>query len=211
MEKIDLESRTSYGMKYGRAVGQGDNEKAALAREFLQIVDGESYIPDNIKVTELNEELDNLHDAHIGFNNFYNEAAPARQIARLVNNTGVPKMILKKFTTYITEAYLTNGNGFSWEANDIYEMLIEQFTDENFGYAITCFLEDSIEQKLSRDLCEQQYIKLLEKGRDTVINPQIKDLISKILSSEKKPHQLSTDPSIGRLAKEIRIQIDAKK
>ena len=43
MEKIDLESRTSYGMKYGRAVGQGDNEKAALARVDEQLQSFQGY------------------------------------------------------------------------------------------------------------------------------------------------------------------------
>ena len=208
--KIDSESKASYGIKYGRAEGQGDRDKAALARGFLQIVDGESYIPESIKIVELNDELENLHDAHVSFNNFYNEAGPARQIRRLVNDEGVPKEVLRKYSTTITEVYLTNGYGECWEAKGIYEELINMFTDENYAYVVTSFLEDHISSKFSHSLCETKYIELLERGLDVVVRPQIKDLISKILSSEKKPKQLSTDPAISKLAKELRAHMDAR-
>lgn len=208
--KIDSESKASYGIRYGRAEGQGDSDKAALAREFLQIVDGESYIPESIKVVELSDELENLHDAHVSFNNFYNEAGPARQIRRLINNDGAPKEVLRKYSITIAEVYFTNGYGECWEAKGIYEELIDMFTDENYGYVITSFLEDHISSKFTHTLCETKYLELLERGLNVVVKPQIKDLILKIISSGKKPKQLSSDPAILKLARELRADLDAR-
>ena len=79
---MDEDIKWNFGIKYSQFQINNDQLKARMAREFLQIVDGETYLPESIKVVELENELENLHMAHKTMNNFYTEPTYAKQIKR---------------------------------------------------------------------------------------------------------------------------------
>lgn len=62
--------------------------EAKLAREFLQIVDAESYLPESVRSAELKIELEYLYNASV--NNIYLEPPYAKQVQRLIGSNGVP-------------------------------------------------------------------------------------------------------------------------
>jgi len=72
-ERVDEETKQSFGIKYGKFVANNEQERAELARQFLEIVNGISYIPDDLKASEIESAVQNLLQAHRNFSNFYSE------------------------------------------------------------------------------------------------------------------------------------------
>jgi len=63
-ERVDESTRQGFGVKYGKYVANNDREKASLARQFLEIVNGVAYIPDDLKAAEIESAIQNLLSAH---------------------------------------------------------------------------------------------------------------------------------------------------
>ena len=66
-------ARHAFGTKYARFVANADTAQASEARELLDLVDGQAYLPDPIRAVEIDAALDALQAAHHGFDNFYNK------------------------------------------------------------------------------------------------------------------------------------------
>ena len=72
-------ARSSYGLRQARAIASAETAFAAAARELIDLVNGTAYLTTEVRAVDMSEALDLLNDAHHGFNNFYNEPAPARR------------------------------------------------------------------------------------------------------------------------------------
>lgn len=166
---VDEDIKWNCGIKFSKFQINNDQAEAKLAREFLQIVNAESYLPESVRSAELKIELENLYNAHnASMNNFYLEPPYAKQVKRLIGSNGVPIQINAYYTLVIIDAYLTNGNGRCWGAEDIYNELIDNFTQVQFMLAITSFTHDKIASKLQFSLCSSQYKSLLIKAKESV-------------------------------------------
>ena len=182
---VDEDIKWNCGIKFSKFQINNDQAEAKLAREFLQIVDAESYLPESVRSAELKIELEHLYNAHnASMNNFYLEPPYAKQVQRLIGSNGVPTQINAYYTMVIIDAYLTNGNGRCWGAEDIYNELIDNFTQVQFMLAITSFTHDKIASKLQFPLCLNQYKSLLTKAEDSVTAPKLLDFINMILGSK---------------------------
>ncbi|NTW99581.1 MAG: hypothetical protein HGB35_06580, partial [Geobacteraceae bacterium] len=51
-ERVDEDTRQGFGIKYGKFVANNEQERAAFARQFLEVVDAVAYIPDDLKAAE---------------------------------------------------------------------------------------------------------------------------------------------------------------
>lgn len=67
---LDEEVRRGFGVRYGRFIANGDQQQAELAREVLDTVDATSYLPESVRVADIDAALDGLRAAHDGMNNF---------------------------------------------------------------------------------------------------------------------------------------------
>lgn len=129
-------------------------------------------------------------------NNFYLEPPYAKQVQRLIGSNGVPTQINAYYTMVIIDAYLTNGNGRCWGAEDIYNELIDNFTQVQFMLAITSFTHDKIASKLQFPLCLNQYKSLLAKAEDSVTAPKLLDFINTIRDFSQPLYRLKEDAKI---------------
>lgn len=194
---VDEDIKWNCGIKFSKFQINNDQAEAKLAREFLQIVDAESYLPESVRSTELKIELENLYNAHnASMNNFYLEPPYAKQVQRLIGSNGVPTQINAYYTMVIIDAYLTNGNGRCWGAEDIYNELIDNFTQIQFMLAITSFTHDKIASKLQFPLCLSQYKSLLLKAEDSVTAPKLLDFINTIKGYSQPLYRLKEDAKI---------------
>jgi hypothetical protein len=82
------DTRHGFGVKYGRFAASAETDKATAARELIDLVDGTRYLPEPIRAVEIDVAVDTLRPAHLGYNNFYNEPAPARALAALIGREG---------------------------------------------------------------------------------------------------------------------------
>lgn len=194
---VDEDIKWNCGIKFSKFQINNDQAEAKLAREFLQIVDAESYLPESVRSAELKIELEHLYNAHnASMNNFYLEPPYAKQVQRLIGSNGVPTQINAYYTMVIIDAYLTNGNGRCWGAEDIYNELIDDFTQVQFMLAITSFTHDKIASKLQFPLCLNQYKSLLTKAEDSVTAPKLLDFINMIKDFSQPLYHLKEDAKI---------------
>ena len=194
---VDDDVKWNCGIKYSKFQINNDQAEAKLAREFLQIADAESYLPESVRSAELKIELEHLYNAHnASMNNFYLEPPYAKQVQRLTGSNGVPTQINAYYTMVIIDAYLTNGNGRCWGAEDIYNDLIDNFTQVQFMLAITSFTHDKIASKLQFPLCLNQYKALLIKAENNVTAPKLLDFINTVKNFSQPFYRLKEDKKI---------------
>ena len=204
-ELVEEEVKWDCGIKYSKYQINNDQKEARLAREFLQIVNGESYLPENVRITELKIELEHLYDAHnAALNNFYLEPPYANQVKSLVGTHGVPAQIESYYTLVIIDAYLTNGNGKCWGAEDIYEELIDNFTQTQYLLAVSSFMHDKISSKLQFSLCRKQYRELLNTAERNVTSPKLLDFIKTVRSYPGDYYKLKDDKKITQQIANLR-------
>ena len=179
--RVDEETRYTFGSKYSHFIANAQQEEKKLAREFLQVVDAESYISDDIRASEIDSVLTSLSGAHRAFNNFYNEPGPAIQLKRLVGNPPrVPRSVAQRYVLTLVEVYLSNGHGIADNASQIYEELIAGFNSYEASLAVISFKETTIASKLQFDLCQGQFKKLIELVKPSVTSPPVRDIIERV-------------------------------
>jgi hypothetical protein len=142
--QVDEITRQQFGVKYGKFVANNDQKEASFAKQFLESASALAYIPDTLRAAEMGIALDNLLTAHRGFNNFYNEPPFARELQRLVSHQrSVPSQIEDSYVLGLVEAFLGNGNGIAFFANDIYRSMIDQFDSSQALKAVLSFSSDN--------------------------------------------------------------------
>ena len=149
--RVDEDVKLSFGLKYAHFAANNSQDEKKTAREFLQIVNAESYIPDELRAIEIDNSIDNLLSAHRNFNNFYNEPAFARQLQRIIGEPiKLPKSVSKKFIMAIVETFLTNGNGVAVSANEIYTSILSNLDSHQANIAVLSFTDTRISSKIGR-------------------------------------------------------------
>lgn len=152
--EIDDETKYFIGAKFGYYRINGDVQRRENVNNFLESVDGLKYKDTDSIVTELIEMLQQLRTVHYNFNNFYNEYGYARDIEKIVPDTGVPDAAKNLFVKIICLCYAGNGLGF-YEGVDIsaaliYDELIDNFENVEIKYFIKAFSDADFTRDFSR-------------------------------------------------------------
>ncbi len=183
--RVDENGRQSLGIKYGKFVAINDAEGAKKAKRFLAIVKGLSYVPEDIKIVDIEIALQNLLSVHRMVNNFYNEPAFAKQLINIIGNRGgIPAQIRKTVVLGVVDVYLTNGNGVAFNAEPYYLELISRFNQDEAFIALLSFADERLASKLQFVLCSEKYKSLLDLIKGKLLAPAIKELFDEI---EKYP------------------------
>jgi hypothetical protein len=186
-------------MKYARFIANNDEEKQVFSRQFLEAVNGLSYIPDGIRAAEIQTSIENLLSAHRGSNNFYNEPPFARQLHRLVGETvKVPSEINNEYVLCLVEVFLTNGNGVAWDAETIYVALLERLDPDQSLIAVLSFSNLTISSRLQHQLCQSKFKVLMKIMKNKVSMPAVKELIETIEKSRVPLDKMKDDSDIKR-------------
>lgn len=204
--RVDEDVKLSFGLKYAHFAANNSQDEKKTAREFLQIVNAESYIPDELRAIEIDNSIDNLLSAHRSFNNFYNEPAFARQLQRIIGEPiKLPKSVSKKFIMAIVETFLTNGNGVAVSANEIYTGILSNLDSHQANIAVLSFTDTRISSRLQFSLCQRKFIELINIVMPSITSPPVRDLIKYIKEDYKgKPSQLMNDKTIKTSVENLR-------
>lgn len=195
---VDDHVKCDFGIKYARYVANNDVKQSEYARNFLDIVSGQEYLPEGIRAVEIKTAVENLKAAHhSGYDNFYKEPTYVRQLQRLVGTHSVPKQVDYDYVITLIDAFLTNAHGVCYDADEIYVELIEGFNQRQLNIASMCFENEIINSKLRFSLCQTKYLELISIIEVRVVNPNVKDL-TKIILDFKGP--------LDNMIHDIRIQ-----
>lgn len=204
--RVDEDTKDSFGLKYGNFVANNYQHEKKLSREFLQLVDAESYIPDDLRIVEIETAINNLLNSHRSFNNFYNEPSFARQLKRIVGDPPkLPKGISKKYVLALVETFLTNGNGVAASAQHIYQELLSNLDSHQANIAVLSFNDTGISSKLQHSLCQRKFRELIEIVKPIVTTPAVKDLIQNIEGFSMRLDNLKNDKTIKPLVESLKV------
>lgn len=118
----------SFGTRHARFKANLDIQQADYAREFLTSVGGESYLPEDVRVADIDVLLDRLHQAHHGLDNFYTEPPIIRELSGYVGNLPIPAGVRAKYVYVLIEIFLGRSSGVSWAAVEVCKQLLRQLT-----------------------------------------------------------------------------------
>jgi hypothetical protein len=160
--RIDEDTRRRMGVKYAQFAANSQQAEKQNAAAFLEIVGGENYAPDNIRVAQISTTLEDLVNAHRAMNNFYNEPVFARELRRVVGTPpAIPRDVENRYVSVLCDVFLTNGNGVARNAEVVYRDLIQSFTSQQALKALLSFTDRAISSKLQVTLCGDKFVELL--------------------------------------------------
>jgi len=176
------EAKENIGIKYAKFKKNSDLPEEQASRKFLELVGGLSYIPEELKIVEIDTAMKYLLQAHRApINNFYHEPAFARALNDLIGTTGFkPEKLPRSYILGLVEVFLTNGNGVAWNAEPIYIDLIKKFDATQALHAIISFNDQKISSKLQFPLCKHKYLEMLDILEKKITSQPLLDLIEEI-------------------------------
>jgi len=154
---VSDDARHAFGTRHGRFQASAETGQAIAARELLDLVDGTGYLPEKIRVVEIGTAIDALMMAHNGWDNFYNEPAPARALENLIGPEGhVPDALSTKYVCAIVTTFLGNGHGVSDAALPSYNRLLGVLDPRQAGRALRAFNDPAISSLLRTSTARRQ-------------------------------------------------------
>lgn len=170
--------RYELGIKYRTFAANAEIQRRDSAREFLEHVDGLTYLPSETFQLEMSQAIQDLYSAHIGYNNFHNEPSHVRILRRYIPETGkVPKELLFKYVKTISMCSIGNGFGVSEAAYPYYLELLNLFQDLEILYF--CYLPKISEfsSRLQLKDCQIRFKGIVEMFKPRTANPKCQTLL----------------------------------
>lgn len=192
---VSNEEKYKYGLKYNSFSVNADIDRKKLAEEFLSIVGGNSFLPEDDLSLKILESVENLKNAHYGMNNFYNEPAHAKTLSTYIPNNGaIPKNIRFDYVKILILVRIGNGYGLSNSAVSYYDEMIKKFQDNEFKEFAKLLLDEQMVSRLDRhSICAKRFIKLAQFFQNKTSNAIIQKALDLIAKST--PAQL---PNLGK-------------
>lgn len=204
--RVDEDTRQGFGIKYGKFLANNDKERSVKLKAFLDIVNGFSYFPENIKVVEIETAIQNLLNVHNGMNNFYNEPIFAKQLYNIIGQGGaLPEQVRRATILSIVKVFLTNGNGVAYIAEPYYIKIIKQFNQKEALIALLSFSDEQIASKLQFPICENKYKELLDLIKGKLLAPATMELFEEIEKFSGEPEKMMHNSNIKRMIENVKI------
>jgi len=187
-ERTDETVKFDIGLKYATFSASGDVVKKELTKRFLEVVDGISYLTDDMRAIEIEEILDDLNAAHFASNNFLNEAPHAKILYKYTKDGKIPDSVSYRYVKVLIICRLGNSYGYSFDGAKYYNDLIGKFGDReisNFiGLTTDMDITAMLDAKRESILLEIANI-LKKKTKDTILENKLNDIIMSTKKEKK--------------------------
>lgn len=190
--------RRDLGLVYGKYVANGDTDKSRRARELLDVVNGATYLPTEVRTTEIASAIDELLVAHRGYNNFHTESGPAQRLNAL-SAEPVPKAVRILYVRAVVETFLTNGNGIAWAADRHYVEMISRFGPKEARLALDVLFEADVASKLRFAHPQEKFKELLQALEPKITKPRTREFFEAIKDFTGGPSDITRDTNLRRL------------
>lgn len=203
-ESLSEETKFSFGVRYARFRANLDEEQAKYARELLEAMEAASYLPEDIRVSEIDAILDRLIRVHQSLNNFYNEPPLARELKEYVGDKPAPRGVEVKYVETLIEVYIGRDSGISWNADPVYKSLLDGLSPEQAAFALRFVTGETLSSRLPSKSPQEQMIQLLDLLDAKVISHPSRTLFDTVIKFTGGYENMYRDSRI----KELRAKID---
>ena len=202
-----LEAHEELGVKHATLTVNGEVTRANLAREFIEIVEGQEVLPDPTLASEISTALDNLLVAHNGWHNFYHEPAPARLLHRLVPQSGdVPKSVVTKYVKTLVMCRIGNGLGVCYRAAEYYDDLISRFSDNHIFAFINLVQDSEFASRLRFRECANEFQSLAARLSERAVRPRLQEVLTLIVAyNVARLKNISSDSDFNQLRQALHV------
>lgn len=175
-DMINEDNRTAIAMRYTSLKDRPTKDAASEAFEFMKIVDGIAYVPEDFRAHIYRKHSKNLIDAHMGWDNFHNEPSHASALFEL-GFSEIPSASLLIYVKAIVLSFLGNGYGLSNGAQVYNEEMISNLSQAGVRALFKVISGDvDIIRELLNDKPLSRLSKLMELIKDkTMFADQKKD------------------------------------
>lgn len=194
------DGRYEIGVRAASFRVNGEASRAKLGRAFLDLVHGLPYLPEDTLSVEMSAALDDLIQAHNGYNNFHNEPSPARSLAKYVPDNGiVPPSVAARYVKVVTMCKIGNGYGVSNAAMPTYNSLIGCWQEDHVRSFVHLLEDDSVRSRLQFTPCATNYRQLADHFATRVTDQNLKEALDAIVSfPPNQLHNASKDANFKR-------------
>lgn len=186
--------RYELGLRFQSLSVNAELDRKTFARQFLEIVQGLVYLPEDTISVELNELIDNLETAHHGFNNFHNEPTYARAIYRFIPSSGsIPNAVRSRYVKVIVLCSIGNGHGISVAANVYYMQMIELMQEREIFEFVKLLQDSDVISRVQFNMCVTNFRELANNFYSKVTNVHLQRALQAIISGRVKLSDLGND------------------
>lgn len=136
--KLRESEKWQVGHAYAEAFADGKTTSVGGLKSALLKVKGFDYVPENLRSDTFIKAAEAIFKAHDGLNNFYNEPAPVKNLAKL--GSTIPTPALATCFSALLCVTLGNSYGVSWAAEIEAKSLLESLSTDRWAYYLNSVL-----------------------------------------------------------------------
>lgn len=183
-ENSSRQAKCETALKYAIFAANGEVDRRKIAHDFLVIVEGLSYLPDDQKIADMDEKIRLLYNAHFAYDNFYNEPVYAKELIKYIPKTGeVPEILREKYIKTVLLCRIGNSYGISETGQVYYDKMISLFTEKDFVTFCKLLKDQDIRNALNYKCCARIYKRLANKFYNKAIDVHLKEFLDLIIGT----------------------------
>lgn len=191
--KLREAEKWQVGHTYAETFADGKTTSVSGLKSALLKVKGFDYVPENLRSDTFIKAAEAIFRAHDGLNNFYNEAAPVRNLSKL--GSTIPTPALPACFSALLSVVLGNSYGIAWSAESEARSLLKKLSSDRWTYYLNNVFPSDVRilNKLSSSKPRASWVNLsCEFGLDSldIKNNTVSQLLK--ASSSKKETKVSS-------------------
>lgn len=174
--------RWRVGRTYSEVYSEGNSTATSGLKQALLKVRGFDFVPESLRSDTFNRAAELVLRAHDGFNNFYHEVGPMRNLSQL--GSSIPAPALPSCIVALLSVYLGNQYGVSFAACGIAESVLDALSRDRWRYYLNQVLPSdtrTLNKLMHYDRPRTRWQQMVDKyslGSSDVKDPTVNRLIS---------------------------------
>ena len=136
LEYIDDKAKSAMLEQYNKYIVNGLSDKVTADKNFVEKLKMLNIISVSEQHTIVKTACSNLLNAHLEFNNFYNEPPFAHRLLEITSSLKTPETTQQEFVYSVTMCFVGNRYGISNAAVSFYEEMIQNFSPKEIDHLI---------------------------------------------------------------------------
>lgn len=199
--KLRESEKWQVGHAYAEAFSDGKTTSVGGLKSALLKVKGFDYVPENLRSDTFIKAAEAIFKAHDGLNNFYNEPATVKNLAKL--GSTIPTPALPTCFSALLCVILGNSYGVSWAAASEANSILKNLSTDRWAYYINNVLPSDIRilGKLRVTKPLNQWMRIVDEYK--LDSLEIKNVtVSHLLKSSAEKKESKINSVIGKLFEE---------